>query len=87
LTALDKVSAIAVLDRAISPGAPYGPLCSDIISTLYKYDREMCINNFIYGLGGRDISPREMESVMRDTARNAKEKKIEESVTYIGVRE
>jgi len=87
LTALDNVSAIAVLDRAISPGAPYGPLCSDIISTLYKYDREMCINNFIYGLGGRDISPREMESVMRDTARNAKEKKIEESVTYIGVRE
>ncbi|WP_455364077.1 pyruvate ferredoxin oxidoreductase [[Eubacterium] cellulosolvens] len=84
---LKDVSAVTVLDRAASPGAAYGPLASDVISTLYKYGKKMAVKNDIYGLGGRDLSPREMETVMRNTIEIAEGKEMERTFEYVGVRE
>ncbi len=84
---LEGVGTVTVLDRAISPGAAYGPLASDVISTLYKYGKEKVVKDDIYGLGGRDLSPHEMEMVMRNTVETAQGKAVEKTVEYVGVRE
>ncbi|MFN3739490.1 MAG: pyruvate ferredoxin oxidoreductase [Thermodesulfovibrionales bacterium] len=84
--ALRHLKAVAVLDRADSFGA-YGPLFTEIASSLYPYkDRPILINK-IYGLGGRDFMPEDAEKVfleLKDIAATGKIKNIKE---YITVRE
>ena len=84
---MENIKSVSVLDRALSPGAPYGPLGNDVASTLFKSGKRIGFNNIVYGLGGRDIAPSEMEEVMRKTVKNVQQKKIEESAIYVGVRE
>jgi pyruvate ferredoxin oxidoreductase alpha subunit len=87
LKSLQNIKSISVLDRTLSPGAPYSPLGTDVASTLFKSDKRIGFNNVVYGLGGRDIAPNEMEKIMRKTVENIQQKKIEKSANYIGVRE
>ncbi|MEM2921309.1 MAG: transketolase C-terminal domain-containing protein [Candidatus Bathyarchaeia archaeon] len=87
LDALTEIETITVLDRAISPGASYGPLACDVVSALYRSNRNIGLNNLIYGLGGRDLSPQEMEAIMRKAAKDMESKRRDKAVTYIGVRE
>ncbi|MBM3285571.1 MAG: pyruvate ferredoxin oxidoreductase, partial [Candidatus Aminicenantes bacterium] len=54
--ALKRLKAVAVLDRASSPGAFGAPLFTEIRSALYDSDRRPKIVNYVYGLGGRDIN-------------------------------
>lgn len=81
--ALRHLKAVAVLDRADSFGA-YGPLFTEIASSLYPYkDRPVLINK-IYGLGGRDFMPEDAEKVfleLRDIAATGKIKNIKEYIT------
>jgi pyruvate ferredoxin oxidoreductase alpha subunit len=56
---LEKMKGIAVIDRAISPGA-LPPLYNDIKSLNLKAD----MNSFIVGLGGRDITKEMLKSVI-----------------------
>lgn len=81
--ALRHLKAVAVLDRADSFGA-YGPLFTEIASSLYPYkDRPVLINK-IYGLGGRDFMPEDAEKVfleLRDIAATGKIKSIKEYIT------
>ena len=53
LPVLSKAKVIGVLDRSLSFGSPYGPLCTEILAALYGKD--IPVRNFVYGLGGRDI--------------------------------
>ena len=59
--ALSKIKSVGVIDRAVSFGAPYGALCSDIASTKVLTGIQTKIFNVICGLGGRDIKPGELE--------------------------
>lgn len=81
--ALRHLKAVAVLDRADSFGA-YGPLFTEIASSLYPYkDRPVLINK-IYGLGGRDFMPEDAEKVfleLKDIATTGKIKSIKEYIT------
>ena len=43
--------------------------------------------DYIFGLGGRDILPGEIESVYRDMLRVAETGQVEHRVTYLSVRE
>jgi pyruvate ferredoxin oxidoreductase alpha subunit len=43
--------------------------------------------DYVYGLGGRDILPREIERVFRDALDVAETGQIERKVTYLSVRE
>ncbi|MFB0568287.1 MAG: pyruvate ferredoxin oxidoreductase, partial [Nitrososphaeria archaeon] len=54
--ALEGIKAVAVLDRAASFGAPMGPLYSDVAAVFYDVPRHPTIVDFVYGLGGRDIT-------------------------------
>jgi pyruvate ferredoxin oxidoreductase alpha subunit len=86
-TALKNVKALAVLDRAISFGAPYGALCSDVVSTLHTLKNGPKIFNVIYGLGGRDIQPSEIESVFNEALETAETGVVKEKTLFLGVRE
>ena len=85
--AIENLKALAVLDRACSIGAPYGPLCSDIIATLYREGIKLGVFNVIYGLGGRDMTPFNTETVFNETLEVAKTGVVKEPLKFVGVRE
>lgn len=63
--ALSGVKAVGVMDRADSFGAVGGPLYLEVASALFQHGVSSKIANFIYGLGGRDIFPDNIEEAFR----------------------
>jgi pyruvate ferredoxin oxidoreductase alpha subunit len=86
LDSVKNVKSLAVLERTISFGAPNGPLFNDVLATLYKAGRQVKVFNAVYGLGGRDISPHEMETLMMDAYENIEAEEFDKKVKFIGVR-
>jgi pyruvate ferredoxin oxidoreductase alpha subunit len=72
---------VAILDRAIAPGS-YAPLFSEIRSVFYESDKKPEIYSYMFGLGGRDVTLDNIESVFSDLINNKKEK-----INYLGLRE
>ncbi|GAH00189.1 unnamed protein product, partial [marine sediment metagenome] len=83
---LKNMKAVAVLDRSCSFGAQGGPLYIEIRSALYELVQKPLIKNYIYGLGGRDISLENIRSIYSDLEEIAKIGKVEKPVSYLGVR-
>jgi len=83
---LKNTKAIAVLDRSNSFGAQGGPLYIEIRSALYELTQKPLIKNYIYGLGGRDISLKNIRSVYSDLEKIVKTGRVEKPVSYLGVR-
>jgi pyruvate ferredoxin oxidoreductase alpha subunit len=84
--ALKNSKTIAVMDRSDTISANEGPLCIEIKSALFDKGCGKTVLNYIYGLGGREIRPDDIEAVYRDLAEAAKGK-AKEKITYLGVRE
>jgi pyruvate ferredoxin oxidoreductase alpha subunit len=87
--ALGHVRAVAVMDRSISFGAMAnaGPLFLELTAALAFYGVQVPVAGYVYGLGGRDIPPREIEQVYREALEIAETGQLERKVTYLGVRE
>jgi pyruvate ferredoxin oxidoreductase alpha subunit len=85
--ALRHVKALAVFDRAISFGAPYGALCSDVVSALHTLEESPRIFNVIYGLGGRDIRPSDIKFAFNEALETARTGVVKEKTMFLGVRE
>lgn len=83
---LSKVKSIGVVDRAVSFGAPYGALCSDIAATKVVTGIQTKIFNVICGLGGRDVKPTDIEGIFETALRHAEGAPIDDPVTFVGVR-
>jgi len=81
---LRGVPMVGVMDRAISFGLG-GPLYHEIRSARYAEAGPMV--NFIYGLGGRDLSLDQAKELFRALAEAKESGKVEPEVRYIGVRE
>jgi len=84
---LKPVKALAVLDKAVSFGAPYGALCSDVVSALHTLTERPKIFNVVYGLGGRDIQPSDIEFVFNEALETAKTGIVKQEAIFLGVRE
>jgi pyruvate ferredoxin oxidoreductase alpha subunit len=84
--ALSKVKAVAVFDRSDSFSSAGGPLFTEIRSALYDSAVRPKLINYIYGLGGRDISKEEIEGVYHELEETAKTGKIDNVYRYLGVR-
>jgi pyruvate ferredoxin oxidoreductase alpha subunit len=84
--ALSKTKSVGVIDRAVSFGAPYGALCSDIASTKVLTGIQAKIFNVICGLGGRDIKPADIEGIFERALRYAEGAPIDDPLTLLGVR-
>lgn len=87
LSAVEGLKALTVMDRAISFGAPYGALCSDVSSTLQNTGSEIKVLNMIYGLGGRDTPPSTIQQAFEDTLQVAKTGEVKERIKFLDVRE
>jgi pyruvate ferredoxin oxidoreductase alpha subunit len=87
--ALSHLKALAIMDRSVSFGAMQnaGPLFLEFVAALALHGVQLPTSDYVYGLGGRDILPSEIESVYRDTLRVAETGKVEQMVTYLSVRE
>jgi len=67
---LKNVKAIATLDRS-APGGTLGMLYNEITASMYQGDSKPVINNYIYGLGGRDMTQNDIKEIFRDIKKNA----------------
>lgn len=88
--ALKHLKAIAVMDRSISFGAMdnTGPLFLELLAAFQVYGNgRIPMSDYVFGLGGRDIVPSQIETVFYDALKMAKTGKPEQLVTYLGVRE
>ena len=75
IKALGACKVVGVMDRADSFGAQGGPVFLEVRSALYDRDPRPQVLPFIYGLGGRDIFPDNIEeafAVLRKTAASAR---------------
>lgn len=85
--ALGSAGCVVVLDRAASVGAFGGPLFMEVRNALYRRPDSPEVIGFIYGLGGRDTGPDQIETAF-DVGMNVVETgKVEKYVDYLGVRE
>jgi len=85
--ALKRMKAVAVLDRASSPGAYGAPLFTEIRNALYDYTERPKVVNYVYGLGGRDIKVEHFKEVGAKLEKIRKTGKVEEMCGYLNLRE
>lgn len=85
--ALRDKAVVGVMDRSDSFGAIGGPLFMELSAAFKLYDVPAKVVDYVFGLGGRDTTPTQVESVFRDLADIAETGKIKQLVTYLGVRE
>lgn len=83
---LSKTKAVAVLDRSASFGAEGGPLYLEVSSALGRAGAKTKVTNYIYGLGGRDISHENIARVFKDLKKMARGQ-LGPATRYLGVRE
>ena len=61
--ALKNVKAVAIMDKAESFSAQGGPLFAEVRAALYDLEPRPRTVGYVYGLGGRDITPAHFASV------------------------
>ena len=61
--ALQHVKALAIMDKAESFSANGGPLFSEVRGALYDLEHRPRTVGYVYGLGGRDITPEHFQGV------------------------
>jgi len=81
--ALSPAKTIAVLDRSESLSTQGGPLFTEIRSALYEQEQKPKVFDYIYGLGGRDLTLEQVRRVFVDLQNPEKLS----TVNYLGVRE
>ena len=87
--ALGHLKALAVMDRSVSLGAMdnAGPLFLELVAALILHGVRVPVVDCVYGLGGRDIVPGQVESIYRELLRIAGTGEVEQRVKFLGVRE
>ena len=83
---LSHLKAVAVLDKADSLNAIGGALFEDVTSSMYISKENVPIVNYVYGIGGRDTTEKDIESVYTDLAKIAETGKVENPYRYLGLR-
>jgi len=82
---LKGVKAVGVMDRGLSFGS-FGPLYLEVSTALYYSKERPLLVNYVYGLGGRDLSPAMAEEVFMDLTKVAELGEVKEYLKFIGVR-
>lgn len=84
--ALSHLKAVAVLDKADSLNAAGGALFEDVTSAMYVNEKHVPMVNYVYGIGGRDTTEKQLESVFEDLKEVASNGKVENPYRYLGLR-
>lgn len=86
--ALSHLKAVTVLDKADSIGSQGGPLFLELRSAFYEAKNKPLMLNYIYGLGGRDVTTGHIQQAFDETLEVLKTGKLPEKLyKYLGVRE
>ncbi len=85
--ALQGKKAIAVMDRSDSFNAVSGPVFAEVRSAMYGMENAPTVVDYIYGIGGRDVTMDHIKSVYDDLAKIVKTGQVERTLTYLGIRE
>ncbi len=84
--ALSNLKAVAILDKADSLNGAGGALFEDVTSAMYVNNKSVPMINYIYGIGGRDTTEKQIESVYSDLQEIVKNGKTENPYRYLGLR-
>jgi pyruvate ferredoxin oxidoreductase alpha subunit len=85
--ALENVKAVAVMDKSMSFGGNGGAVFHEVRHALYDAAVRPLVVDYIYGLGGRDTSPKDFKKVYSDLHVIAQNKRVDKLVNYVGLRE
>jgi len=86
LKAVSKAKVIGIMDRADTVSTLGGHLYNDVRSILYEAKTRPMLKNYIYGLGGRDISIEDIEAIYENLFAIKKSGKVDKEIEYYGVR-
>jgi pyruvate ferredoxin oxidoreductase alpha subunit len=86
-SAFENVKAVAVMDKSMSFGGNGGAVFHEVRHALYDAKVQPFVVDYIYGLGGRDTSPRELRGIYEDLQRVLNTGRVEKPVQYLGLRE
>ena len=84
--ALKGLKAVAVLDKADSLNAAGGALFEDVTSGMFVNNIQVPTINYIYGIGGRDTTVEDLETVYEDLLKIKATGKMENPYRYLGLR-
>ncbi|MDE5824255.1 MAG: pyruvate ferredoxin oxidoreductase, partial [Lachnospiraceae bacterium] len=84
--ALSKVKAVAVMDRSEMFSATSGPLGAEVRAAMYQEHGTADVVNYFYGLGGRDITVSDFETVYDKLETLARTHVVTDMYEYIGLR-
>jgi pyruvate ferredoxin oxidoreductase alpha subunit len=84
---LKNIKVVAVMDKSMSPGGLGAAVFNEVRNALYDLKQRPIIVNYIFGLGGRDYSPKDLRRVFEDLMKIAKNEQVENQVHYLGLRE
>jgi pyruvate ferredoxin oxidoreductase alpha subunit len=86
-SALGNVKAVAVMDKSLSFGGNGGAVFHEVRHVLYDTKAHPYVVNYVYGLGGRDSSPKELRAIYEDLQRILRTQRVEKPLHYLGLRE
>ena len=85
--ALKNCKAVAMMDRTESYNDNCGPLGSEVTTALYRAKADCLTVNYVYGLGGRDVTVDDMKNIYAELEKIAEDGIVENPYRYMGVRE
>ena len=84
--ALGHLKAVAVMDKADSVNGAGGALFEDVTSAMYVNKKQVPMLSYVYGIGGRDTTSYDIESVFTDLQKVAETGDMSNPYRYVGVR-
>jgi pyruvate ferredoxin oxidoreductase alpha subunit len=84
---LSKVKSAAVMDRSDMFSNHGGQVFTEIRSALYEAKKKPLLSNYIYGLGGREISLDDIRKIFAEQKEVAASGKVKQLVQHFGARE
>ena len=85
--ALKHLKAVAVMDKSMSFGGVGGAVFQEVRHALYDLELQPYVVNYIYGLGGRDTSPKDFRKIFDELNHIQRTDNVERLVNYVGLRE
>ncbi|MEW5760481.1 MAG: transketolase C-terminal domain-containing protein [Candidatus Thermoplasmatota archaeon] len=79
-----KTEVIGVLERSYTFGEG-GAFFNETKSAIYRLKERPIVKNYIIGIGGRDITMKEIENIFKDCLR-IKEKDLDKEIDWIGLK-
>ncbi len=84
---LQNARVIAVMDRTENFNTANGPLGADVKSALYNIHSNAKVVNYVYGLGGRDVTVESLTSVYEDMMKIDNSGELGEPYRYLSLRD